>query len=145
MASRKYQYYPELSARILCFILFNEHGPSACAMGFKTRDATKAFKKAVELGAEPMYSKVGPMELNIPAIKGIGGMPIFLVDRDIYENDFVFFDDAQRNPEGAGLKEIDHLTHNVYKGRMEYWANFYEKILTSKKFVISTLKVNIQV
>ena len=44
------------------------------------------------------------MELNIPAIKGIGGMPIFLVDRDIYENDFVFFDDAQRNPEGAGLK-----------------------------------------
>ncbi|BDE21573.1 4-hydroxyphenylpyruvate dioxygenase [Acinetobacter baumannii] len=128
MASRKYQYYPELSARILCFILFNEHGPSACAMGFKTRDAAKAFKKAVELGAEPMYSKVGPMELNIPAIKGIGGMPIFLVDRDIYENDFVFFDDAQRNPEGAGLKEIDHLTHNVYKGRMEYWANFYEKI-----------------
>ncbi|ENB3674961.1 4-hydroxyphenylpyruvate dioxygenase, partial [Acinetobacter baumannii] len=107
---------------------FNEHGPSACAMGFKTRDAAKAFKKAVELGAEPMYSKVGPMELNIPAIKGIGGMPIFLVDRDIYENDFVFFDDAQRNPEGAGLKEIDHLTHNVYKGRMEYWANFYEKI-----------------
>lgn len=97
-------------------------------MGFKTRDAAKAFKKAVELGAEPMYSKVGPMELNIPAIKGIGGMPIFLVDRDIYENDFVFFDDAQRNPEGAGLKEIDHLTHNVYKGRMEYWANFYEKI-----------------
>ena len=117
-------YQPESYASFF----FNEHGPSACAMGFKTRDAAKAFKKAVELGAEPMYSKVGPMELNIPAIKGIGGMPIFLVDRDIYENDFVFFDDAQRNPEGAGLKEIDHLTHNVYKGRMEYWANFYEKI-----------------
>ena len=95
---------------------------------FKTRDAAKAFQKAVELGAEPMYSKVGPMELNIPAIKGIGGMPIFLVDRDIYENDFTFFDDAQRHPVGAGLNEIDHLTHNVYKGRMEYWANFYEKI-----------------
>ncbi len=95
---------------------------------FKTRDAAKAFQKAVELGAEPMYSKVGPMELNIPAIKGIGGMPIFLVDRDIYENDFVFFDDADKRPVGAGLNEIDHLTHNVYKGRMEYWANFYEKI-----------------
>ncbi len=117
-------YQPESYASFF----FNEHGPSACAMGFKTRDAAKAFKKAVELGAEPMYSNVGPMELNIPAIKGIGGMPIFLVDRDIYENDFIFFDDTQRNPEGAGLKEIDHLTHNVYKGRMEYWANFYEKI-----------------
>lgn len=107
---------------------FNEHGPSACAMGFRTRDAAKAFNKALELGAEPMYSKIGPMELNIPAIKGIGGMPIFLVDRDIYENDFDFIDGIEANPVGTGLKEIDHLTHNVYKGRMDYWASFYEKI-----------------
>lgn len=107
---------------------FKEHGPSACAMGFKTRNAAKAFTKALELGAEPMYSKVGPMELNIPAIKGIGGMPIFLVDRDIYENDFEFIEGVDRHPVGTGLNEIDHLTHNVYKGRMEYWANFYEKI-----------------
>jgi 4-hydroxyphenylpyruvate dioxygenase len=92
-----------------------------------------------------MYTQAGPMELNIPAIKGIGGMPIFLVDRDIYSNDFVFFDDVDKNPKGAGLNEIDHLTHNVYKGRMDYWANFYEKILTSKKFVILILKVNILV
>ncbi|MEX3013259.1 4-hydroxyphenylpyruvate dioxygenase family protein [Acinetobacter baumannii] len=96
-------------------------------MGFKTRDAAKAFKRRLNLVQNQCTQKL-VMELNIPAIKGIGGMPIFLVDRDIYENDFVFFDDAQRNPEGAGLKEIDHLTHNVYKGRMEYWANFYEKI-----------------
>jgi 4-hydroxyphenylpyruvate dioxygenase len=95
--------------------------------GFRTRDAAKAFKNAVELGAEPMYTQAGPMELNIPAIKGIGGMPIFLVDRDIYSNDFVFFDDVDKNPKGAGLNEIDHLTHNVYKGRMDYWANFYER------------------
>ena len=107
---------------------FKEHGPSACAMGFKTRDAAKAFTKALELGAEPIYSKVGPMELNIPAIKGIGGMPIFLIDRDIYENDFEFIEGIDRHPVGTGLNEIDHLTHNVYKGRMEYWANFYEKI-----------------
>lgn len=117
-------YQPESYASLF----FKEHGPSACAMGFRTRDAAKAFKNAIELGAEPMYSQAGPMELNIPAIKGIGGMPIFLVDRDIYENDFVFFDDENRNPRGAGLNEIDHLTHNVYKGRMDYWANFYEKI-----------------
>lgn len=117
-------YQPESYASFF----YKEHGPSACAMGFRTRDAAKAFKNAIELGAEPMYSQAGPMELNIPAIKGIGGMPIFLVDRDIYENDFIFFDDVEKNPRGAGLNEIDHLTHNVYKGRMDYWANFYEKI-----------------
>lgn len=107
---------------------FNEHGPSACAMGFKTKDAAKAYKKALELGAEPMLNKVGPMELNIPAIKGIGGMPIFLIDRDIYQSDFEFLEGVDANPVETGLNEIDHLTHNVYKGRMEYWANFYEKI-----------------
>ena len=107
---------------------FNEHGPSACAMGFKTKDAARAYKKALELGAEPMLNKVGPMELNIPAIKGIGGMPIFLIDRDIYQSDFEFLEGVDANPVGTGLNEIDHLTHNVYKGRMEYWANFYEKI-----------------
>jgi len=107
---------------------FNEHGASACAMGFKTKDAAKAYKKALELGAEPMLNKVGPMELNIPAIKGIGGMPIFLIDRDIYQSDFEFLEGVDANPVGTGLNEIDHLTHNVYKGRMEYWANFYEKI-----------------
>jgi len=107
---------------------FNEHGPASCAMGFKTKDAAKAYKKALELGAEPMLNKVGPMELNIPAIKGIGGMPIFLIDRDIYQSDFEFLEGVDANPVGTGLNEIDHLTHNVYKGRMEYWANFYEKI-----------------
>jgi len=126
MAPRQYQYYfkPESYASYF----FNEHGPSACAMGFKTKDAAKAYKKALELGAEPMLNKVGPMELNIPAIKGIGGMPIFLIDRDIYQSDFEFLEGVDANPVGTGLNEIDHLTHNVYKGRMEYWANFYEKI-----------------
>lgn len=107
---------------------YQEHGPSACAMGFKTKNAKKAFDKAVEFGAEPIVVKSGPMELNLPAIKGIGGMPIFLVDRDIYSNDFDFYPDINLQPVGAGLKIIDHLTHNVYKGRMKYWADFYEKI-----------------
>lgn len=107
---------------------FKEHGPSACAMGFRTQDAAKAFHKAIELGAEPIHSPIGPMELNIPAIKGIGGAPIFLVDRDIYQSDFVFYDGVDLQPVGTGLKEIDHLTHNVYRGRMQYWSDFYGRI-----------------
>ncbi|HAB42374.1 MAG TPA: 4-hydroxyphenylpyruvate dioxygenase [Acinetobacter sp.] len=117
-------YQPESYAAFF----YKEHGPSACAMGFRTKNAAKAFQKAIEIGAEPIYSKIGPMELNIPAIKGIGGSPIFLVDCDIYQNDFIFFDNVPSRPAGTGLNEIDHLTHNVYKGRMQYWADFYEKI-----------------
>ena len=70
-----------------------QHGPSACAMGFRVKDAAKAFKRAVDLGATPVQNPVGPMELNIPAIEGIGGSQVYLVDRygenTIYDVDFV--------------------------------------------------------
>ena len=107
---------------------FNQHGPGACAMGFRTQDAAAAYQQALKLGAVALDNVVGPMELNIPAIQGIGGAPIFLVDCDIYSQDFVFLDGVDPNPVGTGLYEIDHLTHNVEKGRMQYWADFYEKI-----------------
>ena len=58
-----------------------QHGPSACAMAFRVKDAAQAFERAVERGATPVRNPVGPMELNIPAIEGIGGSLIYLVDR----------------------------------------------------------------
>jgi len=78
------------------------------------------------------------MELHLPAIKGIGGAPLYLIDRfgegsSIYDIDFVFIEGVDRNPVGAGLKIIDHLTHNVYRGRMAYWANFYEKLFNFRE------------
>jgi 4-hydroxyphenylpyruvate dioxygenase len=71
------------------------------------------------------------MELNIPAIKGIGDSLIYLVDRyaeqTIYDVDFVPTGGARLNiPKGVGLTYVDHLTHNVYRGRMNAWAAFYE-------------------
>ncbi|WP_119679619.1 4-hydroxyphenylpyruvate dioxygenase [Indioceanicola profundi] len=114
-----------------------EHGPSACAMAFRVKDAAKALKRAVELGAKEVKGTVGPMELNIPAIEGIGGSLIYLVDRyqspSIYDIDFVPVEGAERNPAGAGLKVIDHLTHNVRKGRMDFFADFYGNIFNFRQ------------
>jgi len=108
------------------------HGPSACAMAFRVRDAAKAYARAIELGAKGVASKIGPMELNIPAIEGIGGSLLYLVDRygdhTIYDVDFVPLPGAAAVPEGAGLIGIDHLTHNVHRGRMAEWAHFYERL-----------------
>jgi 4-hydroxyphenylpyruvate dioxygenase len=112
------------------------HGPSACAFAMRVKDAAKAYRRAVDLGAKPFHGKVGPMELNIPALQGIGGSLIYLVDRypgnasslSIYDVDFVPIEGARERPEGAGLLEIDHLTHNVYSGRMDVWAEFYRKL-----------------
>jgi 4-hydroxyphenylpyruvate dioxygenase len=112
-----------------------QHGPSACAMAFRVKDATYAYRLALELGAKPVETDVGPMELKIPAIEGIGGSLIYLVDRygerTIYDVDFVPVSDV-RVP-SAGLTYIDHLTHNVARGNMNKWAGFYEKLFNFRE------------
>ncbi|RQR23745.1 4-hydroxyphenylpyruvate dioxygenase [Burkholderia sp. Bp9142] len=115
-----------------------EHGPSACGMGFRVRDSHHAYRRALDLGAQPVDLPTGPMELRLPAIKGIGGAPIYLIDRfedgqSIYDIDFAFIEGVDRHPAGHGLRRIDHLTHNVYRGRMAHWAGFYEKLFNFRE------------
>jgi 4-hydroxyphenylpyruvate dioxygenase len=116
-----------------------EHGPSACGMAFRVKDSHVAYTKALELGAQPIEIPTGPMELRLPAIRGIGGAPLYLIDRyskgnTFYDIDFEFFDGVDRYPEGCGFKKIDHLTHNVYRGRMQYWADFYETLFNFREY-----------
>lgn len=107
-------------------------GPSANAMAFRVKDAAAALAEAVRRGAEAVTGKLGPMELNIPAIKGIGGANLYLVDRygaaEIYDVDFVSVPGASRNDHSVGLHTLDHLTHNVARGHMGQWADYYERI-----------------
>ena len=128
-----------------------QHGPSICAIAFRVNDAAYAYKRALELGAWGFDNKTGPMELNIPAIKGIGDSLIYFVDRwrgkdgakgitsgaigdiSIYDVDFVAIPGALANPKGNGLTYIDHLTHNVHRGRMKEWAEFYEGLFNFRE------------
>ncbi len=112
-----------------------KHGPSACAMAFRVKDAAAAYRRALALGAEPGPATAGPMELNIPSIVGIGGSLIYLVDRygerTIYDVDFRHVDAAPI--EDVGLTCIDHLTHNVRRGNMDVWAGFYERLFNFRE------------
>jgi len=115
-----------------------EHGASACGMAFRVRDAQHAYTRAIALGAQPVEVPCGPMELKLPAIRGIGGAILYLIDRyedgaSIYDIDFRFLPDVPRRPEGRGLLDIDHLTHNVYRGRMSYWARYYERLFNFRE------------
>ncbi|HCY17498.1 MAG: 4-hydroxyphenylpyruvate dioxygenase [Curvibacter sp. GWA2_64_110] len=115
-----------------------EHGPSACGLAFRVRDAHKAYARALELGAQPVEIPTGPMELRLPAIRGIGGAPLYLIDRfedgkSIYDIDFEWVEGVPRRPHGHGLRLIDHLTHNVYRGRMAYWGQFYERLFNFRE------------
>lgn len=126
-----------------------EHGPSACGMAFRVRDAHKAWAHLMEEGAEPVQVATGPMELHLPAIRGIGGAILYLVDRyedeagnglTIYDIDFEYLPGVDKHPEGAGFKLIDHLTHNVYGGRMKYWADYYEKLFNFQEIRFFDIK-----
>ncbi|MDR3454634.1 MAG: 4-hydroxyphenylpyruvate dioxygenase [Rhodoferax sp.] len=115
-----------------------EHGPSACGMAFRVKDSHQAYERALQLGAQPVEMPTGPMELRLPAIKGIGGAPLYLIDRfeegkSIYDIDFEFIEGVDRHPVGHGLNVVDHLTHNVYRGRMAFWANFYERLFNFRE------------
>ncbi len=116
---------------------FYDHGLSANAMAFRVKSVTKALQRANDLGLEIIASKVGPMELNIPAIRGIGGSLLYLVEKSgpfsIYDVDFIPIEGTAQNPTGVGLTYIDHLTHNVYRGNMAQWAEFYERIFNFRE------------
>ena len=122
-----------------------EHGPSACAMGFRVKNAQEAYDLALSKGAEPVEIKSSFSELRLPAIKGIGGAIIYLIDRfhdgrSIYDIDFEYIEGVDKYPEGCGFKIIDHLTHNVYKGRMDYWAEYYERLFNFREIRFFDIK-----
>ena len=122
-----------------------EHGPSACGLAFRVKNSRVAFERALELGAQAVELRTGPMELHLPAIKGIGGAPLYLIDRfdegkSIYDIDFDFIEGVDRHPVGHGLKLVDHMTHNVYRGRMAYWARFYEHLFNFREIRFFDIK-----
>jgi len=113
------------------------HGPSANAMAFRVRDAALAYREALRRGATPVEQPVGAMELKIPAIQGIDGLVIYLVDRygarTIYDVDFEPLAQRGEASNGVGLTCIDHLTHNLQRGHMDHWAAFYEQVFNFRQ------------
>ncbi|MCH8491810.1 MAG: 4-hydroxyphenylpyruvate dioxygenase [Idiomarina sp.] len=111
-----------------------EHGPSVCGMAFRVSDANVAMAHALENGAKEFKADVGAMELNIPAVYGIGESALYFVDRygkqSIYDVDFKFYENWEEsmNDFAVGMDYVDHLTHNVFRGNMDVWAGFYERI-----------------
>ena len=112
-----------------------DHGPSANAMAFRVADGGKAVRLAVARGATAVTSHAGPGELNLPGIEGIGGSHLYLVDEraSVWEIDFEPVAGAVPDDRAVGLHTLDHLTHNVNRGRMAHWAEFYENIFNFRQ------------
>lgn len=106
------------------------HGPAIASMGWRVKDAAFAYQTALERGAKP--AEDSHKDLPYPAIYGIGDSLIYFIDRyegenTIWASDFEDLENPQMVAD-KGFLAIDHLTNNVFKGTMEYWANFYKEI-----------------
>jgi 4-hydroxyphenylpyruvate dioxygenase len=117
-----------------------DHGPCACAMAFRVTDAQAAHARALKLGATNALTDTQEGELAIPAIEGIGGSRLYFVDQygdegSIYDTDFEFVDGWRDllDQSHSHLTYLDHLTHNVNRGNMATWADFYEKLFNFRE------------
>ena len=104
------------------------HAAGASAMGFRVKDADAAFRGAIERGATPVEDADDPVGLH--AIEGIGGARLYLADDGLdFSQNFDLVEGASWGAVGpTGLLLIDHLTHNVMRGQMKVWADYYERI-----------------
>ncbi|SFK30016.1 4-hydroxyphenylpyruvate dioxygenase [Methylocapsa palsarum] len=108
-----------------------QHGPCAPAMAWRVVDADHAFAHAIAHGARSYLGERGEKTIDAPAIVGVGGSLIYFIDRfgvkgSPYADEFDWIGEPDPTPTGAGLTYIDHLTHNVHRGQMDRWSEFYK-------------------
>jgi 4-hydroxyphenylpyruvate dioxygenase len=114
------------------------HGPCAPSMAFRVVDARHAYERALAHGAQPADPADGTLAMDVPAIKGIGGSLLYFLDRygakgSAFEQEFEWTGAADPHPVGEGLYYLDHLTHNVGRGRMDVWTRFYTEIFNFRE------------
>jgi 4-hydroxyphenylpyruvate dioxygenase len=108
------------------------HGPGACAMGFRVHNAQAAYEYALAHGATP-FEDCHHAHHHLPAIQAIGGSVIYFIDNQHQLFGANWQIARHSSILGNGLVDIDHLTHNVYRGNMDKWAKFYESIFNFKE------------
>lgn len=115
------------------------HGPGACAMGFKVQDAEAAFQYAIKHGAVA-FEDAPHAHHGLPAIQAIGGSVIYFVDEKHQPFANHWHTNTMSSRSNNGLIEIDHLTHNVFRGNMDKWADFYASIFNFQEIRFFNIK-----
>lgn len=116
---------------------FLVRGTSVYAFGLKVEDAKATVERAKALLAVPFSQSVGPGELEIPAIRGIGGGVVYFIDgksdlAHLWDVDFLPTDDEVPG-RNAGLTRIDHIGQTMEYGEMLTWQLFYTSIFDTWK------------
>lgn len=106
--------------------------PVLAAVALRVRDAAAAYAHALEKGAWAVPPRVEVMELNIPAIHGVGTSRIYFVDRydkfSIYDVDFVPIPTVEQHPPAVAGLHFFGIVQYIGTDRTEDWAEFYREL-----------------
>ena len=112
------------------------HGAGVCALGLKVANAAATFERAKLLLDQPFRQTVGPGELDIPAVRGVGGSLVYFLDETSQLGkvwDIEFDDTGEDRSNAAGLSRIDHIAQSMHYEEMLTWLLFYTSLLDLKK------------
>ncbi|MBW4532980.1 MAG: 4-hydroxyphenylpyruvate dioxygenase [Pleurocapsa minor HA4230-MV1] len=114
------------------------HGSGVCGISFRVKDSNFALQEAVKRGAKAVICS----DYNLPAIEGVGGSKIYLIDRQTSKQflDSFFEPTGQLPLAKPKVTYIDHVTQNVFKGNMDAWAKFYECIFNFQEIRFFDIK-----
>jgi 4-hydroxyphenylpyruvate dioxygenase len=107
---------------------FVTHGPGVCAIAVDVEDAGRTMARAEALKALTFYQPVGPGELEIPAIRGVGGSLLYFLE-DAGKNWDLDFEPLRSDPSGDRLDSVDHISQSMPYDEMLSWLLFYTGIL----------------
>ncbi|HEY1992148.1 MAG TPA: 4-hydroxyphenylpyruvate dioxygenase [Gammaproteobacteria bacterium] len=116
-----------------------QHGPSACGFAIRfSKPAAEVKAQALKNGGTAITQLESTKAVDVPVIAGIGGSMLYLVDQygpkgSVYDAEFEYLKGVDKHPKGFGLTFVDHLTHNLYFGNMEKFANFYERLFNFRE------------
>lgn len=113
------------------------HGSSVCAIALRVDDAVATIHRALKLLDQPFRQAVGPGELDVPAVRGLGGSLLYFVDRksalaSIWDIEFERIDPDSNKPD-AGLTRYDHISQSMHDEEMLTWLLFYTSLLDMRK------------
>lgn len=118
------------------------HGTSVCALALRVDDAPKTVDRALALLDQPFQQPVAPGEMNIPAVRGLGGSLLYFVDHKtgldkLWDVDFA--PTGESDFTGAGLVSVDHVSQSMHYEEMLTWLLFYNSLLDVRKTPVQTV------
>jgi 4-hydroxyphenylpyruvate dioxygenase len=118
------------------------HGTSVCAIGLRVDDAAAILDRGQKLVEQPFRQPVGPGELVIPAVRGLGGSLLYFIDSKsdlarVWDIEFKPVSPAtEARQAGAGLINVDHISQSMYYEEMLTWVLFYTSLLDVGKIPV---------